>query len=253
MTEPKLIVENALSDLLGKRDIDAVDTHISPNYIQHSGSVADGPDGVRDFLLNIPDEFDYEIVRVLADRDLVVTHGVFHGVAPEPMVAFSLFRIENDQLDEQWDAATPLVSSTVSGRGQLDGPTVVTDRDRTDENRSLVREFMARVLVGGEYLAMAQYLAGDTYHQHNPVIADGMSGMRAFLAENARHGIMMEYHRLHRVVAEGQFVFTQSEGTFDGCPHAFYDLFRIEDAKIAEHWDVMAALPAALPHDNESF
>ena len=41
-----------------------------------------------------------------------------------------------------------------------------------------------------------------------------------------------------------------SEGLFDGQHTAFYDLFRVEDEKIAEHWDVIEAI---LPAENEKF
>ena len=41
-----------------------------------------------------------------------------------------------------------------------------------------------------------------------------------------------------------------SEGSFGGTPFAFYDLFRVADAHAVEHWDVMTAEPAPLPHEN---
>lgn len=56
--------------------------------------------------------------------------------------------------------------------------------------------------------------------------------------------------RACRVLAEGEFVFTQGEGSLRGCPQIFYDLFRVKNGKLAEHWDVVFAKPAVLAHDN---
>ncbi len=47
----------------------------------------------------------------------------------------------------------------------------------------------------------------------------------------------IEYHQVHRVLAEGNFVLSVSEGNYDGIYSAIYDLFRIEDGKLVEHWD----------------
>jgi predicted SnoaL-like aldol condensation-catalyzing enzyme len=52
-------------------------------------------------------------------------------------------------------------------------------------------------------------------------------------------------------------VFAASEGTFGGKPLAFFDLFRdlfrVDNGKIAEHWDVMADIPAEMTRRNEKF
>ncbi|GJM78771.1 hypothetical protein HMSSN139_12670 [Paenibacillus sp. HMSSN-139] len=57
--------------------------------------------------------------------------------------------------------------------------------------------------------------------------------------------IEFQYTQLHQVIGQGDFVLTGSEGLLDGQPTAFYDLFRVENGKIAEHWDVIEAiLPA---------
>ena len=52
----------------------------------------------------------------------------------------------------------------------------------------------------------------------------------------------MIYTTTHLVLAEGNMVLAVSEGTFDGEPTAYYDLWRVENGKIAEHWDVMETI-----------
>ena len=53
----------------------------------------------------------------------------------------------------------------------------------------------------------------------------------------------MIYPENHFVLGEGNFVLAASEGIFLGKRIAFYDLFRIEDSKIVEHWDTIENIP----------
>jgi len=45
-------------------------------------------------------------------------------------------------------------------------------------------------------------------------------------------------------------VFAASEGTFGGKPTAFFDLLRVGNGKIAEHWEIIADIPAKMAHGN---
>ncbi len=98
------------------------------------------------------------------------------------------------------------------------------------------------------YLASApvkttvKYFDGDIYIQHNTGIADGLSGLGAALAALAKQNIQMIYTTVHQVLAQGNYVLAVSEGTFGGAPTSYYDLWRVENGKIAEHWDVMETI-----------
>src|SRR6266478_5614764 len=54
---------------------------------------------------------------------------------------------------------------------------------------------------------------------------------------------LLKFDKIHRVLGEGNFVLTVSEGQFAGKPTSFYDLWRVENGKIAEHWDTVEAIP----------
>ena len=86
------------------------------------------------------------------------------------------------------------------------------------------------------------YFEGDTYIQHNTGIADGVSGLGAALEEMAKANIQMIYTIIHQVLAQGNYVLAVSEGSFGGKPTSYYDLWRVENGKIAEHWDVMETI-----------
>ena len=73
-------------------------------------------------------------------------------------------------------------------------------------------------------------------------IADGVSGLNEALAALAEQGIQMIYDETHMVLAQGNYVLAVSEGTYGGAPTSYYDLWRVENGKIAEHWDVMETI-----------
>jgi len=87
------------------------------------------------------------------------------------------------------------------------------------------------------------YFNGDKYIQHNPQIADNLSGLGSALQAMAAQGITMKYEWVHKVLGERNFVLVVSEGAFGGKQTSFYDLFRVENGKIAEHWDAIETIP----------
>ncbi|MDQ3739642.1 MAG: nuclear transport factor 2 family protein [Actinomycetota bacterium] len=248
----KDVAIRAMDELFGDKDPGAVDRWLAGDYRQHS-LAPDGPEGTRQIVATFHEGVRYERVRALADGDLVALHGIYHGFGPTPFVAFDLLRVDaNGKLAEHWDALTPLVADTASGRSQTDGPTTPRDLDKTEANRSLVVGFAEKVLKGGDDSVLTDYISADTYAQHNPEAADGLDGFGAAAATWAEQGKQLVYTTIHKVVAEGDFVLLVSEGEF-GVPVAYWDLFRVADGKIVEHWDVVAPIPSALPHDNGVF
>lgn len=129
MGNAKDTVLAAAKELFADKDATAVDRWAAPDYQQHSSLAPDGPDGLRGLVANLPEGFSYEGARVIADGDLVALHGIYYGFGPDPLVAFDLFRVSGGKLAEHWDALTPLVQDTASGRSQTDGPTEVGDLD----------------------------------------------------------------------------------------------------------------------------
>ncbi|MFI1865487.1 nuclear transport factor 2 family protein [Streptomyces jumonjinensis] len=253
MSNAKNTVLSAIGELFDQKDPSAVDRWVAADYRQHSSLAADGPEALRGLVAGLPEGFRYEGARVIADGDLVALHGTYHGFGPDPLIAFDIFRVDADgKLAEHWDALTPVVENTTSGRSQTDGPAQVTAPETTEANRALVTGFAQKVLVGADYSVLTDYISTETYHQHNPEAADGLAGFGAAAATWAEQGKSLLYKTVHKVIAEGEFVLVQSEGEF-GVPVAYYDLFRVTDGKIVEHWDAIAPIPAALPHTNGLF
>lgn len=155
-------------------------------------------------------------------------------------MAFDIFRFDGDgKIAEHWDNLTAKATPNPFGRTQTDGTLEVVDLDKTEENRELVKNFLYDVMQGNNSAKTPDYFNGNTYIQHNTGIADGLSGLGAALAEQ---GIQMIYDKVHQVLAQGNFVLAISEGTFGGAPTSYYDLWRVENGKIIEHWDVMETI-----------
>ncbi len=217
---------------------------INPDkYIQHNLGVADGVAGLADLLKQIPPgSLKVNTVRVFMDGDHVFSHSEYEFFGPK--VGFDIFRFEGGKIVEHWDNLQERPSApNPSGRTMTDGPTAVADVGQTDRNKALVRQFLEAVLVNGRMNELASYFDGDKYLQHNPKIADGLSGLGAALKAMAEHGVTMKFDRVHKVLGEGNFVLAVSEGSFGGKRTSFYDLFRVEGGKISEHWDTIETIP----------
>lgn len=213
----------------------------SNKYIQHNLAVADGLAGFGELLQHKPKSgFKAKVVRAFEDGDYVFTHTEYDFFGPK--AGFDIFRFENGLIVEHWDNLLEKTAPNPSGHTQIDGPTNISDLDKTVANKAFIKDFISTILINGQFDKLGNYFDGDNYIQHNPAIADGVSGLGTALEAMAKQGITMVYTTNHIVLGEGNFVLAVSEGTFAGQPTSFYDLFRVANGKIAEHWDVMETI-----------
>ena len=253
MSTNRDIVTTALRKVFAEGDVASVDEYFGPEYIQHNPEVEGGVKAFKGLVGALAENPDFraETFRVLADGDLVATHSIYYGFAEVPLVAFDVFRLADGRIVEHWDNMIPVAEPNPSRRTQTDGATKITDHERTAENKARVAEFVERAFIRQEEINLADYISAETYLQHNPAVADGLAGLGAFLQQMAEQGLTMEYTKLHKVVGEGNFVLALSEGSFGGKATAFYDLFRLQDGLIVEHWDVIADMPSEDAAHNE--
>ena len=221
-------------------------------YIQHNLAVGDGVEGFGAVLQQLPKgSARVNTVRVFEDGDFVFAHTDYNFFGPK--VGFDIFRFEDGRIVEHWDnlQETPATPNP-GGHSMLDGEHSATDLGRTESNKTMIRTFVDDILVNGRMDRLAGYFDGDHYVQHNPEIADGLSGLGAALEAMAKQGVTMKYDRIHRVLGEGNFVLTVSEGHFAGRHSAFYDLFRVANNRITEHWDVIETIPPRATWKNQN-
>ncbi len=220
-------------------------SYINPEkYIQHNLMVGDGLAGFGAVIQNAPEGgFKAKVVRAFEDGNYVFTHTVYDFFGPK--IGFDIFRFENGLIVEHWDNLIEIKPANPSGRTQTDGATEIVDIEKTEENREIVEGFVTDILMGGKMDKITDYINPEKYLQHNPAIADGLDGLGSAMQYFAENGLVMTYEKNHMVLAEGNFVLSVSEGKFGTGEHtSFYDLFRIENGKIVEHWDTIETIPA---------
>ncbi len=226
-------------------DVEKAKSLLKEGYIQHNlayGTGAEAFCGSVAYLGAAPVKTTVNTIRAFEDGDKVFMQTVYNFAGAGKQVAFDIFRFEDGKIAEHWDNLTAVATPNPSGRTQIDGVTTAKDLDKTEENRELVKNFLYDVMQGKNPQKTPDYFDGDKYLQHNTGIADGLSGLGAALAALAEAGIQMIYDKVHYVLAQGDMVLAVSEGTFGGKPTSYYDLWRVENGKIAEHWDVMETI-----------
>lgn len=229
-------------------------TLVTENYIQHTPNVPDGRAGLQTLITKIKNK---EIpaplitnVRILEDGDFLVLH---HDVKwPGRKAMFEIFRFENGLAAEHWSGIADHPETTANGHSMLDGATEITDRNLTQKNKAFVSSFVETVLIKGQFDKLT-----DFYHpeiiQHDPFIDNTIPGLLKGFEELKKQGITIQLKKIASVFGEGNFVLVCSEGEFTGKHTAFFDLFRVDNGIIVEHWDVLQEIPEKMAHGNGFF
>jgi predicted SnoaL-like aldol condensation-catalyzing enzyme len=205
-------------------------------YIQHNPQTREGSEGLASLFKRLSKAGpSVNIVRMFEDGDFVFGHTEYDFASRK--IGFEVFRFEDGQAVEHWDNIQERLGPNLSGRSMVDGPAEVADPDMTENNRALVRSFVEAVLVRGQLDRLEEFVSKDNYAEHNPRLADNAPSFRSALEAADKGRRHIDYQTLHRVLAEGDFVLCVSEGRYKGVHSAFYDLFRIANGKVVEHWD----------------
>ena len=248
-TTPNTLGANAreaMIDLFRKKDPTAVDRYFADSFMQHDPNITDGLAGMKSLAAEVASSpaADITIYRALVDGDFVLLHSRYDGVERygASAIAFDLFRFKDGKIVEHWGGQEPEAPPNLSGRTQVDGPTEVLDREKTEANRTLVRTYRETVMVSLRFDRIEEFIEGAHYAQHASKIGDGIARLRDRIASVAKEGGQL-YLSPRRFVAEGNFVLVLTEGDLPSGPTALYDLFRVDNGKIVEHWDVLTPIP----------
>ena len=122
-----------------------------------------------------------------------------------------------------------------------------------EANKKAVVEFYDLAINKKDFDAASKYF-GPKYIQHNPTAPDGIEGFKGFLTF-LREKFPNSKSEIKRVFAEGDFVILHVHSVREPGTRgrAIVDIFRLENGKIVEHWDVVQDIPEKMPHNNGMF
>ena len=242
MKNNKEIVIDFYSKIIGQGNKELADLLIKDDYIQHSPTIEDGKQGILkmiDMFASLPKSQNSEkpFYRFVSDGEFVVAH-VGISFMGQKRAVVDLFRLEDGKLAEHWDASE-IIPSGIDN--MVEGPVEMKEHEATNRNKKLVADFINEVMIEGK----DEWDQNVHPHliQHIPDVEDGILAWKRFAASQ-------KIEKCHRVLAEGNFVVSQCSIIGDGELCAAYDIYRVEDGLIAEHWSVKQKIPEAMAHDN---
>jgi predicted SnoaL-like aldol condensation-catalyzing enzyme len=120
-------------------------------------------------------------------------------------------------------------------------------------NKQLVLDFY-RKLVGEKDFEAARPYMGNEYRQHAPYATDGHAGVAEWVRQ-FKESFPQHHYEVKRVIAEGDLVMLHLHGKSGLHPfgESVIDIFRIEDGKVVEHWDVIQPIPESADNANTMF
>jgi predicted SnoaL-like aldol condensation-catalyzing enzyme len=120
-------------------------------------------------------------------------------------------------------------------------------------NKKNVVEFYEQAINKKDFEAAAKYL-GPRYIQHNPVAPDGAEGLKGFIGF-LKSKFPDSKSEIKRVFAEGDYVILHVHAVREPGTRgrAIVDIFRLENGKIVEHWDVAQDIPEKAANSNGMF
>ena len=264
----KAIMLRVYDEAFAQGKTEVVNELFPESYIQHNAMVPNGPEGLIGYiemLKSLSPAPVLTVKHILADGDLVVIH--WHSsTTPNNestgQAGFDIFRLDNGTIVEHWDVIQDVLATTASGNSMFSDLTKYANgaQNLTEEQEEANKQLVIRAYDGvfnGRLLGLLdQFWAGDDYIQHNPQIISGTEGLKASFDVIFPEGSLMQ---LHHAVADGDLVFTHSQGlTQDDQNNEFTgiavaDLFRVANGKIVEHWDVIQPVPATTASGNSMF
>ncbi len=142
-----------------------------------------------------------------------------------------------------------LISVAIALFASTPGSCEPRDLVREEQNRNVIRAFYAEK----DHLKRLEFLA-DNYKQHNPMIAGGKRGVEAFFSANEKK-YPHATQTLVRIATDGDYVWAHVHTVTHPGDRGFsvINIFRLQNGKIVEHWDVIQPVPASSANDDSMF
>ncbi|WP_164129238.1 nuclear transport factor 2 family protein [Sharpea azabuensis] len=223
--------------LRGIRDgaIDEVlNNYMGKTYRQHSTGVSDGKEGFKafftDFFKRNP-ERDIQVVRAFEDGEYVFMHvyqNLNHGGAK--WITTDIFHADEEgRIIEHWDVIDAFYQDD-----EIFGSFEIKDEKLTESNKSVVRTYLTEVMQNHKLETFNQYVA-DEMKEHDLSISNYVSWIKEHY---------VNYDFVFKVLGAGNYVVAYSKVAIDHKDYALFDIFRLDQGKIVEHWMNKEIMPA---------
>ena len=130
---------------------------------------------------------------------------------------------------------------------------LAADARQMEENKKIVAAFYDAAVNQKDFEKASQYL-GARYTQHNPLAADGREGFKGFITF-LKDKFPNNRSEIKRIFADGDYVIVHVHAVREPGTrgNAIIDIFRLENGKVVEHWDVVQPIPEKPANNNGMF
>ena len=125
--------------------------------------------------------------------------------------------------------------------------------EQLEANKKTVRAFEDAALNQKDFDAASKYL-GSRYTQHNPIAADGPEGLKAYIAF-LKEKFPNNHSEIKHIFADGDYVIVHDHAVREPGTrgNAIVNIYKLENGKVVEHWDVIQPIPEKAANDNGMF
>ena len=232
--------------IVGQRKAELIPEFIPEDYKQHNPTVAQGRAGITNMINYLktlpppPEGAPSPIIRAIQEGDFVVTHLDIQFMGKR-MVVIDLFKLKGGMLAEHWDVIQEIPDQTGQAVTASNGTAEIDTTVPAENSRQVVNAFYQAILDK----KMPVGLLKVDYTEHDPAVTSTGKALDEYLLTD--HNREM---KIHRCIAEGDFVVVQSQFKRGGKGFVFYEIFRVEAGKLAEHWSVEQAVPEGVESED---
>ena len=122
----------------------------------------------------------------------------------------------------------------------------------TTNNKQIVTTAYQRIFGDLDVSAVDKYMSKN-FIQHNPTTPDGPEGVKQLVQMLVSQGVPKQAVEFKHVIADGDIVIVHSRYEMSGKEWRFIDIYRVENGKLAEHWDAMMQMPDTRANGNPLF
>lgn len=180
--------------------------------------------------------YGVDVFRAAQQGNYVFTHSVHHLEVPK--AGIELFTFEKGQIVGMTGVLSVIEGINESGNGSISGPTAIENVQKTGLNSKVVKDYVTEFLIHGSVDKLEKFVNED-YKEHSKHSIDGLKYLAKSQKVKAENGFDLYHNNFKSFYGEGNFVLAICDGKLNGNAVEIYDLFRLQDNKISEHWEVV--------------